>query len=356
MESLSYLYSSGGHGPGKKARQFRSVYGSSKTLKEAISEMEKKKEHIMKRTDKILVLGSTGMVGSAFVRELKKRGYKNILTPSHRQLDLTSKPDVSMYFMDNKPDYVILAAAKVGGIKSNMLHNSQFLITNSTIQNNVIAECNHYPVKKLVMLGSSCIYPAQCKQPIKEEYLLTGPLEPTNEGYALAKISGLKLAQYYNREFGLQVLCPMPCNLYGENDSFDPDNCHVLSALVKKFVDAKSANAPYVTLWGTGIARREFLNVDDAVKAILLAMDKWDSPDIINIGSGDDIEIRELAKIVAYEVGYKGEIKWDASMPNGMLLKKLDVTNITKLGFTPKVYLRDGIKGLIKEYRRQCSK
>lgn len=310
----------------------------------------------MKTTDTIYVAGHRGMVGSAFVRELKKRGYNNILTATHSDLDLKDTQKVNDFFKMTKPDYVILAAAKVGGIKANMLHNSEFLLTNSTIQNNVIAACYENKVKKVVMLGSSCIYPAQCKQPIKEEYLLTGPLEPTNEGYALAKISGLKLAQYYNREFGMKVLCPMPCNLYGENDSFDPDNSHVLSALVKKFVDAKDKKVPNVTMWGTGVARREFLNVNDAVNAILLAMDKWDSPEIINIGSGEDISIRELARIVATESGYNGEVEWDSSMPDGMLLKCLDVSKINSLGFKPKIYLRDGIKQMIQEYRKQKSK
>ncbi len=305
----------------------------------------------MKKTDKIYVAGHRGMVGSAFVRELKSRGYINILTQTHSELDLKDKNKVDLFFHNNKPDYVILAAAKVGGIKANMLHNSEFLLTNSTIQNNIISACHEYKVKKLVMLGSSCIYPAQCKQPIKEDYLLTGALEPTNEGYALAKISGLKLAQYYNREFGLQVLCPMPCNLYGKNDNYDPENSHVLSALVKKFVDAKDDKKQSITMWGTGIARREFLNVDDAVCAILLAMDKWNSPEIINIGSGDDITIKELASLVALETKYKGEIIWDSSMPDGMLLKCLDISKIKSLGFKPNVYLRDGISDMIKEYR-----
>jgi GDP-L-fucose synthase len=251
---------------------------------------------------------------------------------------------------------VILAAAKVGGIKANMQQQCEFLYQNSTIQNNVITESYNHGVKKLVMLGSSCIYPAQSPQPIKEEYLLTGPLEPTNEGYALAKISGVKLAQFYNKQYGMKVLCPMPCNLYGKNDSFNPDNCHVLSATVKKFVDAYDSGAKEVVMWGTGIARREFLNVDDAVRAILLLMDTWDSSDIINIGSGEDITIKELATKVANTVGFKGEIKWDASMPDGMLLKKLDVTKLSALGFKPRINLTDGIKLMIEEYRRSIKK
>lgn len=345
-EKIPYLYSLVHR---TKAASLLCICTNRETLEEAIIKRHSK-GHIMKQTDKIYVAGHRGMVGSAFVRELKKRGYNNIITATHKELDLKNRDDVNAFFMINRPDYVILAAAKVGGIKANMQHNSQFLLENSTIQNNIISLCYEHGVKKLVMLGSSCIYPAQCKQPIKEEYLLTGPLEPTNEGYAIAKISGLKLAQYYNREYGLKVLCPMPCNLYGTNDSFDPDNSHVLSGLTKKFSDAVKENKTSVTLWGTGIARREFLNVDDAVRAILLAMDKWDSPEIINIGSGEDISIKDLANMVAEEAGFKGEIKWDASMPDGMLLKKLDVSNIRSLGFKPEISLREGVKQMLKEY------
>jgi GDP-L-fucose synthase len=333
-----------------KAKKFIGLTGESETLEEAVRKKHEIDERIMKPTDKIYVAGHRGMVGSAFVRLLMKRGYKNLIMATHSVLDLTDKQKVDDFFEKMRPDYVILAAAKVGGIKANMENNSKFLLENSTIQNNVLSACNKYGVKKTIMLGSSCIYPAQCKQPIKEEYMLTGPLEPTNEGYALAKISGIKLAQFYNREYGLKVLCPMPCNLYGTNDSFDPNNSHVLSGLTKKFSDAVKEKKTSVTLWGTGIARREFLNVDDAVRAILLAMDKWDSPEIINIGSGEDISIKELAQMVAEESGFNGEIEWDATMPDGMLLKKLDISKLRALGFKPEISLRAGVKQMLHEY------
>jgi len=309
----------------------------------------------MEKTDKIYVAGHHGLVGSAFMRELTARGYTNIITVSHDDLDLTDKVGVSEFIDNEEPDYVILAAAKVGGIGANIKYPVEFLLTNLEIQNNIIRASYQNNVKKIVLLGSSCVYPAQCQQPIKEEYLLDGKLEPTNEGYALAKIAGLRLAQYYNTQYGLDVLLPMPCNLYGYGDSFDIDNSHVMSATVKKFVDAVDTKQPVVTMWGSGVARREFMHADDAVKAILMLMDKWNSPEIINVGTGEDISIAGLTNVIAKAVHYKGEILWDASKPDGMLRKCLDVTKLNALGFEPEYNLIDGINMMISEYRKRKS-
>jgi len=246
---------------------------------------------------------------------------------------------------------VILAAAKVGGIKANMTMPGEFLYDNLMIQNNVIHQCVAKKVRKLVFLGSSCIYPRNCSQPMKEEYLLQGPLEPTNEGYALAKIAGLRLAQYYSKQYGLSCLNPMPCNLYGPNDSFDLEQCHALSALVKRFSDAVRENRDKVTIWGTGTARREFLHVDDVAEAIYFLMDRYDSSEIINVGSGYDMTIKELAELVAAKTGFRGTVEWDSTMPDGMPRKCLDVTKLTSIGFKPHISLEQGIEGLICEYR-----
>jgi len=307
----------------------------------------------MEKTDKIYVAGHNGLVGSAFMRELTTRGYTNLLTASHDELDLTDKVATSIFFEKNKPNYVILAAAKVGGIGTNPKYPVEFLLNNVEIQNNVIRSCYQHSVKKLVFLGSSCIYPTKCKQPIKEDYFMTGALEPTNEGYAIAKITGLRLAQYYNQEYGMDVLNVMPCNLYGKNDSFDPENSHVLSATVRKFVDAKDNEAEEVVMWGTGVARREFLNVEDAVRAILLLVDKWKTPDIVNIGSGKEISIKGLAGLVARIVKYEGNIIWDNTKPDGMLRKCLDVSKLNSLGYEPQITLSEGVEQMVEEYRER---
>ena len=301
--------------------------------------------------DRIYIAGHKGMVGSAIVRALSAKGYTNLITATRQELDLLNTATVDIFFKSNKPDYVFLAAAKVGGIKANLTHPVEFLLENLIIQNNIISSCHKYKVKKLIFLGSSCIYPAQCPQPMKEESLLTGPLEPTNEGYALAKIAGLRLAQYYNKEYGLDCLCPMPCNLYGHNDNFDPEISHVLSGLVKKFVDAVDNNEKNVILWGTGAARREFLHVDDLAEALLFLVDHWHQPEIINVGSGFDISIKELAELIARITGYTGNMTWDTSMPDGMMRKCLDITKLTSLGYQSKIPLEGGIEGVIKEYK-----
>lgn len=300
---------------------------------------------------KVYIAGHNGMVGSSLLRALKKKEFKNLITATRQDLDLLNTSSVDDFFKKMKPDYVFLAAAKVGGIKANLKYPVEFLTENLSIQNNVIRCCYKHHVKKIVFLGSSCIYPAQCLQPMKEEHLLTGPLEPTNEAYALAKIAGLRLAQYYYKEYGLECLCPMPCNLYGYNDSFDPENSHVLSALVRKFVDAVDSDEKTVTLWGSGNARREFLHVDDLADAILYLVDHWNRPDIINVGSGSDISIKELAILIGKMAGYTGSIFWDTSMPDGMMQKCLDISKIKSLGFHPKISLETGIEQVIQEYK-----
>jgi GDP-L-fucose synthase len=302
---------------------------------------------------KIYVAGHRGMVGSAIVRELEKKGYKKILTATHRQLDLCNQMDVNHFFKINKPEYVFIAAARVGGINANRLHPAEFLYENSMIQSNLLHACCEYKTKKVIFLGSSCIYPRECPQPMKEKYLMTGPLEPTNEGYALAKICGIKMAQYYHTQYGMDILCPIPCNLYGTNDHFDLETAHVLAALVRRFVDAKERGDSKITLWGTGSARREFLHVDDFARALMLLLEKWKKPDIINVGSGTDISIRKLAYKVRDAVGFKGEILWDSSMPDGMPRKCLDITNLKNLGFSPEVSLDDGIGSMIRQYKEE---
>jgi GDP-L-fucose synthase len=307
------------------------------------------------KSSKIYVAGHRGMVGSAIVRELKKRGYEKILTASHGQLDLCNQISVNDFFKNNIPDCVFIAAARVGGINANRSHPAEFLYENCMIQSNLLHASWEYGTKKVIFLGSSCIYPRMCTQPMKEEYLLTGPLEPTNEGYALAKISGIKMAQYYHQQYGIDILCPVPCNLYGTNDHFDLETAHVLAALIKRFVDAKENGDSTITLWGTGSARREFLHVDDFSRALMLLMEKWEKPDIINVGSGMDISIRDLAFMIKDKVGFNGEIIWDTSMPDGMPRKCMDITTIKNLGFLPAVSLEDGIISMIEQYRVLCS-
>jgi GDP-L-fucose synthase len=291
------------------------------------------------------------MVGSAFVRLLQTNSDNKVLTCSRSEIDLRNPGDVQRYFESEKPDIVILAAAKVGGIQANRKRPADFIYDNLMIQSNVIHQSSLSGVKQLVFLGSSCVYPRNCPQPMKEEYLLTGELEPTNEAYALAKIAGLRMAQYYHRQYGLNCVCPMPCNLYGRNDSFDPASSHVLSALVRKFVDAVDDGAAAVCLWGTGSARREFLNVDDLARAVLLVMSEWASPEIINVGAGEDVSIRELAGLIAEKVGFEGKLQWDPSKPDGMPRKCLDVSKLAALGFHPRITLEAGINDMIAHYR-----
>ena len=294
------------------------------------------------------------MVGSAILRALRARNFTNLITASRTELDLRDRVSVQHFLRETRPEVVILAAAKVGGINANRLRPAEFLHDNLVIQTNVIDESRLNGVNLLVFLGSSCIYPRECPQPIKEEYLLTGPLEPTNEAYALAKIAGLRMAKYYNQQYGMRVVCPMPSNLYGTNDSFDLENSHVLSALVRRFCDAADRGDPTVTLWGSGRARREFLHVDDAAEGILLFIDRWHSPDIINLGVGADISIAELAALIAAKGGFHGEIAWDTTMPDGMPRKLLDMSKASALGFKPRISLALGIEQTITEYRSRA--
>ncbi len=291
------------------------------------------------------------MAGSAFWRELTRRGATQLIGATHQEIELRDWVAVDRFFATKRPAYVILAAAKVGGIQANMSQPYEFLYDNLAIQNNIFSSSLKYGVKKLLFLGTSCIYPRECPQPMKEEYLLTGPLEPTNEGYALAKIAGLKMAEYLHKEHEFKTVCPMPPNLYGPNDNFDPKNSHVLAALVRKFVTAKNTGRDVETMWGTGSAKREFMHVDDLARIATELFMTHESPEIINVGYGVDYTIKDLAKLVAKLVGYTGPINWDPSKPDGMPRKCLDVTKMRALGLEPKISLETGLRGMIKKYR-----
>jgi GDP-L-fucose synthase len=308
---------------------------------------------MINKNAKIYIAGHNGMVGNAIVNLLIKEGYFNLIKASKLELDLIDRPQVDIFFALHKPEYVIITAAKVGGINANILYPVEFLLDNIYIQNNLFYCCNKYKVKKVVFLGSSCIYPKECPQPIKEEYLLNGKLEPTNEGYALAKITGLKLAEYYKLQYGLNTISLMPCNLYGPNDSFDLINSHVLSALVKKICDAVDSNEKKILLWGTGNAKREFMHVDDLAIAVLFFLNNYDEPGFINIGWGIDITIKDLANKIASLTGFNGEIHWDISKPDGMMRKCLDVTKMKILGYSPLIQLEEGITQMIEIYKKQ---
>ena len=296
----------------------------------------------LKKSDKIFVAGHRGMVGSAFVRRLQAEGFSNLLL-ADRSLYLDNEFAVSSFFQTQKPTVVILAAAKVGGIKTNNDHPVEFLLVNLRIQNNVIRSAYENGVRKLLFLGSSCIYPRLAAQPIKENALLTGPLEPTNEAYAIAKIAGIKLCQAYAREYGANFISVMPTNLYGPNDNFDLEKSHALAALLRKAHEAKTRNEKKLVVWGTGEPRREFLHVDDLAAASLLLLEKYDSPEIINVGCGEDVTILELAELICDVVGFDGKLVWDKTKPDGTPRKLLDVTRIRALGWQPTIALREGI-------------
>ncbi|MFL6598336.1 MAG: GDP-fucose synthetase [Verrucomicrobia bacterium] len=298
----------------------------------------------MKKSDKIFIAGHRGMVGSALVRRLEAERFTNLLTRDRSHLDLSDESAVAKFFAEARPDIVILAAANVGGIKANNDFPVEFLLDNLRIQNNVIRSAYQTGVRKLLFLGSSCIYPKLAPQPIPESALLTGPLESTNEPYAIAKIAGIKLCQAYTREYGTNFISVMPTNLYGPNDNFDLETSHVLAALLRKAHEAKSRNENKLIVWGTGESRREFLHVDDLAAACLLLLEKYDSAEIINIGSGEDVTIRELAKLVCDVVGFDGELVWDKTKPDGTPRKLLDVTRIRVLGWQPTIPLRKGIE------------
>jgi GDP-L-fucose synthase len=297
----------------------------------------------LKKSDKIFVAGHRGMVGSALVRRLETENFTNLLTRDRSQLDLSDECAVENFFEQSRPDVVVLAAAKVGGIKANNDFPVEFLLDNLRIQNNVIRSAHQTRARKLLFLGSSCIYPKLAPQPIPENALLTGPLEPTNEAYALAKITGIKLCQAYAREYGANFISVMPTNLYGPNDNFDLETSHVLAALLRKAYEAKIRGARKLVVWGTGEPRREFLHVDDLAAACVLLLEKYDLPEIINVGCGEDVTIRELAELICNVVGFDGELVWDKTKPDGTPQKLLDVTKIRALGWAPTIPLRKGI-------------
>lgn len=310
----------------------------------------------MDTTAKIFVAGHRGLVGSAIVRKLESEGYENILTKNKSELDLLDQKAVADFFEAEKPEYVFLAAAKVGGIVANRDFPADFIYQNLQIQNNVIQSAYKNDVKKLVFLGSSCIYPKLAPQPIKEEYLLTGPLEPSNDAYAIAKIAGIKMCQSYNKQYGTNYISLMPTNLYGPNDNFDLESSHVLPALIRKFHEAKESGSPTVTLWGTGSPMREFLHVDDLADASVSLMNNYDGSEIVNVGTGEDVTIKELAELIRDTVGYKGELEWDSSKPDGTPRKLLDVSKIHNLGWKHKTTLEEGIKDTYSWYLERLEK
>lgn len=303
------------------------------------------------RTKKIYVAGHRGLVGSALIRRLEKDGFINIVTKTHGELDLTRQSDVEGFFAEEKPAYVILAAAKVGGIHANDTYPADFIMKNLQIECNVIDAAYKNGVEKLLFLGSSCIYPRECPQPIKEEYLLSGYLEKTNEAYALAKIAGLKMCAYYNQQYGTDYISVMPCNLYGINDNFSLENSHVLPALMRKFHEAKVKNEPTVTVWGSGKPLREFLNVDDLADACLYLMDHYSGNEFFNVGSGKEITIFELAEMVKKVTGYQGKIVMDSSKPDGTPRKLTDISRLKAMGWEPKIDLEEGLKQTYEWYK-----
>lgn len=308
----------------------------------------------MEKDAKIYIAGHRGMVGSAILRRVEAERYNNLICKTHKELDLCNQRDVEGFFKSESPEYVFLVAAKVGGIWANSNYPAEFIYENLAIQNNVIHSAYMYGVKKLLFLGSSCIYPKLCPQPIKEEYLLTGTLETTNEWYAIAKIAGIKMCQAYNRQYNTDFISGMPTNLYGQGDNFDLKTSHVLPALIRKFHESKINNSPYVKVWGTGKPFREFLFVDDLSDACLFIMDNYDDSEIINIGTGRDITIKDLASLIAEIVDYRGDIIFDPSKPDGTPKKLLDVSKITYLGWEAKTDLKEGIKKTYEWYLSHC--
>lgn len=305
----------------------------------------------MEKTDKIYVAGHRGLVGGALVRRLREAGYENLIMRTHAQLDLRDQEAVAAFFAQERPDYVFLAAAKVGGIRANIHYPAQFIYDNLMIQANVIHHAYVHGVKKLLFLGSSCIYPKFCPQPMKEEYLLDGKLEPTNEPYAVAKIAGIKMCQAYNRQHGSRFISVMPTNLYGPGDNFHPQDSHVIPGLMRRFHEAKVSGAAEVVVWGTGSPRREFLYVDDLADACLFLMNLYEEGEIINVGVGEDLTIAELAQLVAEIVGFKGRLVFDPSHPDGTPRKLLDISRITRMGWQAKTPL---VKGLRQTYAWFC--
>lgn len=327
----------------------------------------------MKPTDKIYIAGHRGLAGSALMRTLQARGHRNLLVRTHAELDLTDQAMVESFFAAERPDYVFLAAARVGGILANNRYPAEFIRDNTAIQTNVIHAAWKNGVKRLLFLGSSCIYPKHCPQPMREEYLLTGPLEPTNRPYAIAKIAGIEMCWSYNRQYGTRFLAVMPTNLYGPGDNYHPENSHVIPALIRKFHEAKVQHQPTVTVWGTGTPRREFLYSEDMAEACVFLMNLPDArfdpllgsdeaasgafmPPLVNIGVGEDLTIRELALMVREVVGYQGEIEFDTSKPDGTPRKLLDVTRLNALGWRARTLLSDGLRAAYADFHASAGK
>jgi GDP-L-fucose synthase len=317
----------------------------------------------MKTSQSVFISGHNGMVGSAIYRAFQKQGFSNIIIRDRKHLDLTNKTDVFKFFKENRPTYVINAAAKVGGIHANNTLPADFIYQNLEIQNNIIHAAHTFDVEKLLFLGSSCIYPKDCPQPMKESHLMTGHLEPTNDAYAIAKIAGIIMCQSYYRQYGKNFLSIMPCNLYGPNDNFDLESSHVLPALIRKFHEAKIQREKTVSLWGTGIAKREFLHVDDMANATLFIMKHVNAKDLysqnithLNIGSGKEISIKELAEMISHIVGFTGQIVYDNKKLDGMLLKRLDVSRLHQLGWQHRISLSEGIRQTYNWYQQKKDK
>lgn len=299
---------------------------------------------MLNKSDKIYVAGHRGLVGAAIVRSLKEKGYENVIGRTHRELDLTSQQEVRVFFEEERPDVVVLAAAKVGGINANNTAPAEFAYENLQIQCNVIKSSHDYHVKKLLFLGSTCIYPKMAPQPIPEDALLTGPLEETNEAYAVAKIAGLEMCKFFKMQYGDNFISCMPTNLYGPYDNYDLSGSHVMPAMIRKMHDAKVSNAPSVELWGTGTPLREFLYVDDMADACVFLLEQYDGKQHVNIGTGKEVTIKDLAQVVKQVVGYAGEIRWNTDMPDGTPRKLTDVTKLHNLGWRHKIELEEGVQ------------
>ena len=305
------------------------------------------------RDARIYVAGHCGLVGSAIWRELQRRGFSRLLGRTHAELDLLDTAAVQTFYAQEKPEFVVDAAAKVGGILANDRHPAEFLFQNLQIQNNLIHGARQAGVRKLLFLGSSCIYPRLAPQPLKEEYLLTGPLEPTNEWYAVAKIAGIKMCQAYRRQYGCDFISAMPTNIYGPNDNYDLQNSHVLPALIRKFHEAKVANAPTVSCWGTGSPLREFLYADDLARACVFLLENYSEEQFINVGSGSEVSVRELTETIKRVIGFAGEIVWDTTKPNGMPRKLMDSSRLFALGWRPQIDLEAGIRLAYEDFLKR---
>ena len=308
----------------------------------------------MKKDSKIYIAGHRGMVGSAILRRLQRDGFQNFVFRTSSELDLRNQSTVQNFFETEKPEYVFLAAAKVGGIQANNIYRAEFIYDNLAIETNIIHASYLNKVKKLLFLGSSCIYPKNAPQPMKEEYMLTGELEPTNEPYAIAKIAGLKMCESYNRQYGCNFFTVLPTNLYGPNDNYDLNNSHVLPALLRKFHEAKINNEPFVVVWGSGKPKREFMHVDDLADACVFLMQNYEKNDAVNIGSSEEVTIAELSQLIKKITGYSGELQHDSSKPDGVMRKLLDSSRINNLGWKPKISLEEGIRKTYENFKQQA--